>query len=315
VTARPRLAVSACLLGEPVRYDAGHKRSRYVTDVLGAHFELVPVCPELGIGMGVPRPPIHLVRTAAGLRARDVHDPQRDVTDALAGFGRRTAAQLADVSGYVLKSRSPSCGLARVRIRDEAGNPSGYGRGVHAQAVTEALPALPMEEEGRLAHGPLREAFLDRVYAYARWQAQCTPGATARALVAFHTAHKYLLHAHNQAAARRLGALVADAGRADPRAIGRAYLEGCMEALARPATRRSHANVLMHLAGYLKRALDAGDRAELAACIADYRTGAVARDAPLALLRHHFRRHPHPWAGEQVYLRGLPPELVNAPAP
>lgn len=314
MSARPRLAVSTCLLGEPVRYDAGHKHCRYVTDVLGAHFELLPVCPEVGIGLGVPRSPIHLVRTAAGVRARGVDDPALDVTDALARFGRRTAARLADVSGYVLKSRSPSCGLARVKVRDERGNASGHGRGVHAQAVIEALPALPVEEEGRLADAALREAFLDRVYAYARWQALGAQGITAGAIVAFHAAHKYLLHAHNQAGARRLGRLVADAGRADPQALGRAYLEGCMDTLARPATRRSHANVLMHLAGYLKRALDAGDRAELAACIADYRTGAVGRAAPLGLLRHHFRRHPHPWVGEQVYLHGLPPDLLHMPA-
>lgn len=313
--ARPRLAVSACLLGEAVRYDAGHRHDRYVTGALGAHFELVPVCPEVGIGLGVPRPPIHLVRDRAGVRARGVRDGALDVTDALADFGARTAARLGGVVGYVLKKNSPSCGLYRVPVRAGAGGPAPgpdrHGRGIHADAVARALPALPMEEEGRLRDPRLREAFLDRVYAYARWQALCAEGLTPAGLVAFHTRHKYLLLAHNQAGARRLGPLVAGAGRADLALLGPLYLGECMQTLARPASVQSHANVLMHLAGYLKRALDREDRAELAASIDGYRTGAVTRDAPLALLRHHFRRHPHPWVQDQVYLHGLPPDLVH----
>jgi uncharacterized protein YbbK (DUF523 family) len=161
---RLRLGVSACLLGQPVRYDGGHKRDGFVADLLGEHFELLPLCPEVAIGLGVPRRPIRLVQTAAGLRVRGVHDPALDVTDALDDEAARVSRDLPDLCGYVLKKNSPSCGMARVKTYTEAGLPTGRASGAYAAGLMTRQTLLPVEEEGRLNDPPLRENFIERLF-------------------------------------------------------------------------------------------------------------------------------------------------------
>lgn len=307
---RLRLGVSACLLGQPVRYDGGHKRDGFVADLLGAHFDLLPLCPEVAIGLGVPRRPIRLVQTAAGLRVRGVHDPALDVTEALDGEAARVSRDLPDLCGYVLKKNSPSCGMARVKTYTESGMPTGRASGAYAAGLMARQALLPVEEEGRLNDPPLRENFIERVFAYARWQSLTASEVTGAALVDFHSRHKYQLLAHNQAAYRRLGPLVAGAGRRPAPQLLDQYGREFMAALARPASVGNHVNVLQHLAGYLKDALDPGDKTELLAAIDAYRTGRGPLLVPITLLRHHLRRHPQPWAARQTYLHPDPREQL-----
>ena len=304
-----RLGVSACLLGQNVRYDAGHKRSSFVADLLPQYFELVPVCPEVAIGLGVPRQPIRLVGSPETPRAVGTRDPELDVTEALGDYGRRMADDLPDISGYVLKSRSPSCGMERVKVYTEGGGGAGKGRGLYAAAFMAARPMLPVEEEGRLNDPVLRENFVERVYAFRRWQELLAAGASAERLVDFHTRHKLVLMAHGPQRLRELGRLIAQAGTRDPEALAREYGERFMAALAYRATRRRHTDVLFHLMGYLKRSLDPGDKAELVELIHDYRRGLVPLIVPVTLLRHHFRRHPNPYVERQVYLSWQPAGL------
>lgn len=297
-----RLGISSCLLGQHVRYDGNHKRDSYINDTLGRYFEFVPVCPEVAIGLGVPRPPIRLVGSAAAPRAVGVDDVALDVTDSLAAYGRRQGRALNDISGYILKGKSPSCGMERVKVYARGKGASRQGTGIYAQAFRTAQPLLPMEEEGRLSDPDLRDNFLERVFAYRRWQNLYTASVTAARLVEFHTAHKLALMAHGPTHYTTLGRLVARAERRNARPMAASYIERFMEVLSRRATRRMHANVLMHAAGYLKQKLDAGDRAELRDTIDAYRTTAVPLLVPITLLRHHFRRHPDTWIGCQVYL-------------
>ena len=304
-----RLGVSACLLGESVRYDAGHKRSSFVADLLPQYFQLVPVCPEVAIGLGVPRQPIRLEGSPETPRAVGSRTPELDVTEALTDYGRRMAAELPDISGYVLKSRSPSCGMERVRVYARGGGAARNGRGLYAAAFMAAQPLLPVEEEGRLNDPVLRESFVERVYAYRRWQELLAAGASAERLVDFHTRHKLVLMAHGPERLRELGRLVASAGERDPEALAREYGERFMAALSYRATRRRHTDVLFHLMGYLKRSLEAGDKAELVELIHDYRRGLVPLIVPVTLLRHHFRRHPNPYVERQVYLSWQPAGL------
>lgn len=305
--ARIRLGVSACLIGERVRYDGGHKRDRFVAEDLASHFELVPLCPELAIGLGAPRPPIRLEGGVDAPRAV-IAAHGRDVTEALAGYGCRIGAAAGALSGYILKSRSPSCGMQRVKVYDTNGVPVAAGRGIYARALMAAQPLLPVEEEGRLQDAGLRDSFIERVLAYHRWQCLAARGVTAAALIAYHTEHKFLLMAHDQAAARALGRLVARC-KEDPRAIGDAYIAGVLATLARPVRRGGLTNVLQHLAGFLKDHIDRGDRAELAAAIAAYQRGEVPILVPLTLLRHHLRRHPHPYLAGQRFVESRPPPL------
>jgi uncharacterized protein YbgA (DUF1722 family)/uncharacterized protein YbbK (DUF523 family) len=305
-----RVGISSCLLGEEVRFDGGHKRDAYITGTLSRFFEFVPVCPEAAVGLGIPRQPIRLVRRGGSVRAVGVKDPQLDPTDALAEFGRKTASRLADVSGFILKNNSPSCGMERVRIYSEKGMPERKGVGVFAAALMEALPLLPVEEEGRLGDPVLRENFIERVFVYHRWQQFAASGLSPGGLVDFHADHKYLIMAHSQAAYRELGRMVADAGGADLRVLADGYLAKLMSTLRKPASARQHVNVLHHLMGYLKRHLDADDRAELVDMIQQYRDGLVPLVVPITLLRHHFRRHPVPYVDRQHYLAPHPKELM-----
>ena len=305
-----RLGISSCLLGQRVRYDGNHKLDSFLTDTLGQYFEWVPVCPEVAIGLGVPRPPIRLVGSTAAPRAVGVQDDSIDVTDKLAAYGKQQARKLTDLSGYVFKSRSPSCGMERVKVYPHAGAPAKSGRGVYADAFLAAQPWLPAEEEGRLSNPHLRENFIERVFVYRRWQEHTARGLTAARLVEFHTRHKLALMAHDVVAYSALGRLVAQAGRHHLKESGREYLVRLMQAFQHLATRQRHANVLLHLMGYLKKHLDAGDKAELLAMIHAYRRGEAPFAAPLTLLKHHFRRHPDLYVAGQTYLNPDPRELL-----
>ncbi len=305
-----RVGVSACLAGQPVRHDGGHERDRYLTEVLGAHFELVPFCPEVAAGLGTPRPTIRLVGDADAPRAVGVRDPSLDVTEALRTASRRGLDACADLDGYVLKRGSPSCGMERVKRYDpRSGMPAGPASGIFAAALRERFPSLPVEEEGRLNDPALRESFVDRVYASHRWRTMLAAGLSRGALMNYHARHKYLLLAHDEAATRELGRLLARADDALD-ALDARYLAGLMRALAKPATRKRHSNVLSHLAGHLKRRLDAADRSELAELVERYRLGYLPLAAPLALLAHHFRRNPDAYVAAQHYLEPQPRTLM-----
>lgn len=303
------IGVSSCLLGQSVRYDGGHKRNAYLVDVLGEYFEYVPYCPEVAIGLGTPRPPIRLTGDPASPRAVGIKNPQLDVSDALRAYAGSVVADAPRLCGYLLKRGSPSCGMERVKVYDANGMPAGSASGLYAGVVMRLLPSLPVEEEGRLSDPVLRESFVTRVYVLDRWQRVSSGGMTPAKLVDFHTRHKYLLLSHSEVHYRQLGRLVADAGKREIEALSNEYFAGLMDGLKRRATRRRHSNVLQHIIGYLKRSIDAGDKAELAAVIDDYRNGTVPLIVPMKLIEHHFRRHPDEYIALQVYLNPHPAEL------
>lgn len=304
-----RLGISACLLGEKVRFDGGHKLDTYIRDTLGPYFDFVPVCPEVAIGLGVPRPTLRLVGDPAQPRAVGVRDPDRDVTAPLRQYGRRMVQELPPLAGFLLKSKSPSCGMARVKVYQDQGPPRA-GRGLFADALLTGRPLLPVEEEGRLGDPVLRENFIERVFAFHRWQQLQAQGLTPARLVEFHARHKLVLMSHSTEAYRALGRRVARAGSEPLAALAQDYIAGFMAALTRPATRKRHANVLQHLLGYLKKPLDSADKTELLELIDAYRLGQVPLIVPITLLNHHFRRHPHPYVAEQIYLAPHPRELM-----
>lgn len=304
-----RIAVSSCLLGQRVRYDGGDKRDTFVTESLARAFTLVPVCPEVAIGLGVPRPPIELHGDTRAPRARIQGDAARDITAALSAYGALTANALADIAGYVFKSRSPSCALTDARVSTPDG--AAVGRGVFAQAFTEKLPDLPCEDEARLRDPGVREGFVEQILAYARWRALMRAGLAPGALVAFHSAHKFTLMAHGDAAYRALGRRIARAGARDIEAFAADYLHAFMAALRTPATRGRHTDVLMHLLGFFKREIDAERKRTALEAIDAYRRGETSRREPLALLRALLAEHPHAYLATQSYLDPLPVTLVE----
>jgi uncharacterized protein YbgA (DUF1722 family)/uncharacterized protein YbbK (DUF523 family) len=300
------VAISDCLTGAEVRFDGSHKRSSLPHAVLDGLFSWRGYCPEVAIGMGVPRAPIRLVGSAESPRVVGVKDATVDVTDALREYGRRVVPELGDIVGFVFMKNSPSCGLFRVKVYPGPGKaPTGSGRGVFAAEITAALPHLPVEESGRLSDPVLLENFVTRTFAYAHWRCVQQHGLTAARLIAFHSAYKYLLMAHSITAYRAAGKLLADLS-GDVADIGGQYLGVLMRGLARPAKRGGHANVLQHLQGYVKKELDSATRQEFAELTQAYRRGEVPLLAPLTLLKHHLRRFPDRYALEQIYLNPHP---------
>ncbi|QUE73977.1 DUF523 and DUF1722 domain-containing protein [Stutzerimonas stutzeri] len=305
-----KVGISACLLGEPVRFNGGHKESRLCSETLARHFEFVPVCPEVAIGLGTPRQPIRLVGDPDQPRAVGSVHAELDVTDALSAYGRQVATELHDICGFVLMQKSPSCGMERVKVYQANGHPiEGGGSGLFAHALMQARPDLPIEEDGRLNDPVLRENFLTRIFAYAEWQRLVASGVTRKALVEFHSRYKYQLMATDPVQYKALGRLVATVGKQPLEAFAPSYFSQLMEALKKTASRGTHTNVLQHLSGYLKRDLGTQDKQELQRLIDQYREGVVPLVVPMTLLKHHFRRHPDRYVATQVYLQPHPEDL------
>jgi uncharacterized protein YbgA (DUF1722 family)/uncharacterized protein YbbK (DUF523 family) len=307
-----RLGVSTCLLGESVRFDGGHKRDPFLTNILGRYVEWVPVCPEVEMGMSIPRESIRLEGAPETPRLVAIRS-RTDYTETMKAWSQGRLEQLAalNLHGYVLKKDSPSCGLFRVRVYDHHNMPQRKGRGIYAEALVKRLPLLPVEEEGRLNDQRLRENFIERVFAYYRWTRLLEEEATPGGLVRFHTAHKLTLMAHSPAHYQQMGQLVAQAGKLDWDELTAAYGRMLMEGLGVMGTRGKHVNVLQHLMGFLKDHLGKEDKAELVGLIEDYRRALVPLIVPLTLLKHHLNRHSVPgWVHQQVYLKPYPKELM-----
>jgi uncharacterized protein YbgA (DUF1722 family)/uncharacterized protein YbbK (DUF523 family) len=306
-----RLGVSSCLLGEEVRYDGGHKRNRFVTDLLAQFVEWVPVCPEVEVGMGTPRPALRLVREGDEVRMLEIASG-RDHTREMQRFAARRVRALRglELCGYVLKKNSPSCGMTRVKVYSEKGMPTKDGRGLFAGPLMESHPNLPVEDEGRLNDAQLRENFIERVFAYQRLRDLFRGRWTRGQLVVFHTAHKLQLMAHGLEHYRELGALVASVKQRPREEVREAYQDVFMAGLARVATRARNTNVLQHAAGHLKKSLDSASRIELAELIHDYRLGNVPLVVPVTLLRHHARHLDVAYLNGQTFLEPHPKELM-----
>ena len=303
---RLRIGVSGCLTGAPVRFDGGHKRSSIPHDVLDELFELVPVCPEVEIGLGTPRNPIRLIGDSHSPRAVDARGSGLDVTQALHDLGVRRARLDDGLDGYVFMKDSPSCGLYRVRVYsrtpgEQEGPPSRSGRGIYADAFCRERPTLPVEESGRLFDAALLENFATRAYVHSKFRKLRDGGVTAAALVQFHSRHKYLVMAHSVEGYRNLGRLISNLS-GDLDVLTRKYFVELMSVLSRPATRGGHANVLAHLQGYVKRHLSSDARTELARAIDSYRLGEIPLLAPMTLLKHHLSTWRAEYALSQVYL-------------
>ena len=298
---RPRVGVSSCLLGEPVRFNGGHSRYRFLTDDLGPYVEWVPYCPEMEIGLGTPRQTLRLT-VDDRLVSRD---GDADYTGPMAALPLP-----AGLDGYVFKAKSPSCGLYGIPRHAPGGHPADHrGRGVFAQRVTQRFPLLPVEEEGRLNDAVLREEFTERLFAFARLRTLFAQAWQPRDLVSFHAAHKLQLLAHDPERYRDAGRITAAAGTAPPQATEAAYQQVFRTAMRTRASRGRNANALQHAFSRVSRELDPRRRADLAARIESYQRGAVPLSVPVAILAHYASDGTLPWLAGQTYLEPFPDEL------
>ena len=306
-----KIGVSACLLGQKVRFDGGHKHDRYLTGVLGQWLTWVPVCPELEIGLGTPRPTIRLEGAEPEPRLVEPKSG-RDLTDEMLTYAESKVSDLQarNLDGFILKKDSPSCGMERVRVYGRGGMPARNGVGVFARVLMRRWPYLPVEEEGRLNDPLLRERFIEHVFCRHRWRSMERSGLTRRRLIEFHTAHKLLLRSHNEAAYRRLGRIVASAGTVPDEELFLSYEDEMHNALSSRTSAKRNTNVLYHALGYLKKILTSFEKQELVGLIEDYRNGLVPLVVPITLLRHHVTKHEIPYLAGQLYLEPHPRELM-----
>ncbi len=305
------VGISTCLLGQAVRYDGGHKRDRFIVEVLGDFFAWVPVCPEVEVGMGTPRESVQLVKAEGGPRMVAPRSG-RDWTEAMNDYSRQRVAafQAEGLRGYILKKDSPTCGMERVKLYDANGVPARAAVGLYARALLDACPNLPVEEEGRLHDPRLRESFVTRVFAYDRWLTLRAAAPRPKDLVRFHTQHKMLAMAHHEAAAREMGRLVARQAEGDFDAVLDRYEALLMTALSARASRGRHFNVLQHLAGFLKDRLADEEKAELHRVLDEYKRGWTPLSTPVTLLSHHLNKLAHAWIEAQYYLNPYPASLA-----
>ncbi len=303
----PTVGISACLTGAPVRHDGGHRHARFCTGALARFVTLSPLCPEVGAGLGVPRPAMQLRRQRDEVRLV-ARRSGTDHTGALQAWSASVMPTLATLSGFILMGKSPSCGMTRVRCYDEHGTLRGLSeQGLFAQALQRHFPLLPVEEAGRLNDPVLRENFIARVFVYHDWQ-QSQP-LTPAALIAFHTRHKLQLLAHSQHAYRTLGALLGNLRARPLEMLAGDYIQGLMAALATPARRGAHVNVLQHIAGYFRGRISADERLAMQEQIDAYLRGEVPLVVPVTLLRQWLRRAPDRYLAEQAYLQPYPDAL------
>lgn len=309
---RPRIGISACILGRPVRFDGGHRESSFVTERLGRFVDFVSVCPEIESGMSVPREPLRLVSRPDGHRLLGKRSGE-DHTERMESFSKRRIDQLGDMDldGFVLKKDSPSCGLERVRVHTlENAPPSRSGTGIFAARLRERLPALPLAEEGWLCDRGLRESFLDRIFTHQRMRAFLMEAPTKRKLEAFHSEHELLVLAHSPEIHRELGRLVTRADGARMGETVQAYEARSMAALGEPATPIKRAHVLRSVMGHLREFLTAFEVREVSDLIEDFSAGFLDFLVPLTLIVHHLRKHERGGRmAKQFFFHPFPREL------
>ena len=308
VKVTPTIGMSACVHGEKVRYDTGHKKSDFCVNELGKHVNFKTFCPEVAIGLPIPRPTIRqIIKDDIIIVAQP--DGSGDVTNELTSYGKKAAQTMSDMSGFIFCQKSPSCGMERVKVYYEHGKGCKHdGIGAFAREVMAANPLLPCEENGRLNDIPLRENFIIRIFTYRHWQDLVESGITKHKLTTFHSEHKYLVMSHHVQSYKALGQLLA---RTDMNLQEQAdeYIAGLMKALKHLSNRKTHTNTLVHLQGYFKKYLSKEQKQELVEKIEEYRTGILPLLVPLTLINHYLREHTSDYLSSQVYLSPYPDDL------
>lgn len=305
-----KMGISKCLLGENVRYDGGHQHDRYLTDTLGNYFEYTPVCPEVEYGLPIPREAMRLIGTPASARLVTIKTGI-DHTDGMLKWSNGKLNELAneDLCGFIFKSKSPSSGMAAVKVYGPSGMPVHKGVGIFAGAFMKGFPILPVEEDGRLHDPLLRENFIERVFVYKRWQDLLKKGKSTKNLIDFHTDHKLLALSHSAKHYSILGKLVA-AAKGYKGDLYMEYITILMEGLRFLATVKKHTNVLLHIMGYFKKLLSYDEKQELLEVIENYHQQIVPLIVPMTLLTHYIRKYGEPFLERQHYLHPHPMELM-----
>ena len=312
MTDKIRIGVSSCLIGEKVRWNGDHKQDRYVREILSRYFEYIPVCPEVEVGMGVPRETVALY----GDPEKPSMISKKTQTDWTKPMGKYIKSRINtlsddDLCGYIFKSKSPSCGISRVPLYSEFGSHKvKHGPGMFANAFINSFPLVPTEDEGRLNDPRIRENFIVRVFSFKRFNLLLNQKFSLGKWVKFHTQHKFLLLAHSRKHYDDLGELVAHSKTIKPSELKKKYGELFMEALTSKSTPKKNTDVLLHMMGFFKKLLTKIEKEDIFSTIEDYRSEILPLIVPVTLIRHQVKKHNIEYLNDQVYLNPHPKELM-----
>ena len=308
---RIKVGVSSCLLGEKVRWDGDHKRDETIKKLLGKFFEWVPTCPEVEVGMGIPRETVQLQGDPKAPRMVGT-TTGTDWTTRMNRYSKRRSDELVKlgVCGYIFKSRSPSCGISGIPVIVKNGKIQNNGRGLFAELFMQRCTLVPVEDEGRLQDARIRENFITRVFAWHRLAQLLNGRLSRKALVEFHTAHKFLLLAHSRKHYDALGKLVANAKQHSPSELKCRYAEAFMQTLSFKTSTKKNADVLYHMLGFFKKLLSEVEKQDVIEAIEDYRKERVPLAKPITLIKRHVRKHKIDYLADQVYLNPYPKERM-----
>jgi uncharacterized protein YbgA (DUF1722 family)/uncharacterized protein YbbK (DUF523 family) len=305
-----KIGVSACLLGQKVRFDGGHKHDRFITDTLGQYLEFCPVCPEVEAGFPVPRESFRLVGDRENPRLKTVKT-NVDHTDRMLKWAQSRVRELEkeNLCGFIFKSKSPSSGMERVKVYSEKGIPEKTGVGMFARVFMDNFPLIPVEEEGRLHDPKLRENFIESIFVLKNWRKTKEKNPNVGHVVDFHTRQKLLLLSHSPSHYRSMGKLVAEGKKHSMDQLLTLYETDLLTALKLKTTLKKNINVLQHILGYFKKQLSADEKQEVLEIIEQYRSGNIPLIVPITLLNHFVRKYQEPYLMKQTYLNPHPVDL------
>lgn len=305
-----QVGLSACLAGQEVRYNGGHKQSNLCLNTLKKHFNFKTFCPEVAAGFGTPRPTMRLTGNPESPKLTFSNDETTDLSTQLTDGFKNKISQFANLDGYILLKNSPSCGLERVKVYQPNGHPHQTpGVGLFARALKEAYPNMPIEEEGRLHDDRLYDNFVIRTYAYHNFRNEVSQHPSQHNLTKFHTSYKYVLMSHNQTHARALGRIVAGHQNEPLEERIDHYFECFMQTLSKPASRKNHTNALLHILGYLKKSVPSIARQHIVSAIYKYKEGITPLATPLTLLTHYIEQYGSTYITAQRYLEPYPENI------
>lgn len=310
-TDKPNIGVSACLASQAVRFDGSFIKNAFVMNECSEFFDTHTVCPEVEMGLGIPRKTIQLRDFDGEIRLVFSKDPESQITEQMRQYAKNKVKNLPQLDGYVFKRDSPSCGVYKVPVKNnKTGMRRRNGIGIFAEEFKRQRPLVPTEDEGRLNDKGIRENFLERLYAHFRWRQIAQSDNRLQAFRNFHKNYKLILMAKDNIAYRKLGRIAASVNKDNFTEVSERYIHIFMEAMSHIPSQGHHINVMMHIMGYLKLHLSGKDKAELLEWFDTYREDRITRATPMMLLSHHFNRHHNEYIAEQYYFTPFPSKLM-----
>lgn len=307
---RPQIGISRCLLGENVRYNASHKLDNYIKNKLGKFVDFVPICPEVEIGMGTPREAVQLFEINGEVKMIS-ENSKTDFTNEMNDWAAKKALDIKDLNlcGFILKSKSPSCGVFRTRLYRDNKPPSLNYSGLFTQALKKELPQLLIEEEGRMHDDVIRDNFIERIFINHSWS-KLLEVPTVSKFIKFHESLKYTIMSHSPKLQKELGHIVASVNKNRLKEALDTYYKLLIVCLGNYANIKSHRNVLDHIAGYFKNDISNDEKKEIKRLIENYYDGFTPLIVPITILNHYKNKYNKEYLMNQVYLDPHPLELL-----